>query len=652
MEKFSARENPFGGSIPDTLGLWKSLTVFYCHGCNLYGSIPHSIFNLSLLVNLSLSVNHLTGSLPSEIGNQFPNLEFLQLWGNKLTGVIPPSISNCSKLGYIEMSNNSFSGKLTIDFSKLRDIKFILLQNINLHGRGEADDMRFINSLENCTSLAENQLFGSLLSSIGSLAGLTTLYLDSNQFEGKVPSTIGKLQNLQILGNISIFGEYIGLSTLNLRGNIFQGIIPLSLSSLRGLEVFDISQNNLSGNIPQFLDKWVSLEFLDLSFNDFEGEVPIAGVFANISAFSVLGNNKLCGGLVTLELPKCKEKGSKKKRFPFSIFVIVIAPALLIVLCCVYVLCKKKRNSQPSQSLGNERFLKVSYSDLLKATDGFSAKNLIGGGGFSSVYKGILDFHDDKLVAVKVLHLQNRGAHRSFLAECEAWRNIRHRNLLKIITSCSSTDFQGNDFKALVYEYMSNGSVHDWLHSSANTSKLNLLQRINILRDVAAALDYLHIRCQTTIVHGDLKPSNILLDDDMVAHVGDFGLARLLGTNLNQNSSTGVKGTIDHVVDVIDGDAICVYKVRRNAKKVEESLAGNIKLEYHALLYAFLICGSPSIHHHRSKEKEPSQRIAVILNGGSTASEIRSCQRPGIVAAKAGEIDVVAVPSLTKQSHL
>ena len=171
---------------------------------------------------------------------------------------------------------------------------------------------------------------------------------------------------------------------------------------------------------------------------------------------------------------------------------------------------------------------------------------MIGEGGHSSVYKGILDSDDDKSIAIKVLHLQNRGAHKSFQAECEAWRHIRHRNLLKIITSCSSVDFQGNDFKALVYEFMPNGSVHDWLHSSENTSKLNLLQRINILRDVATVLDYLHNRCQTTIVHGDLKPSNILLDDDMVAHVGDFGLARLLGTGLNQNSSTGVKGTIGY----------------------------------------------------------------------------------------------------------
>nr|GEV15820.1 leucine-rich repeat protein [Tanacetum cinerariifolium] len=192
---------------------------------------------------------------------------------------------------------------------------------------------------------------------------------------------------------------------------------------------------------------------------------------------------------------------------------------------------------------------------------------------------------------------------------------------------------KGNDFKALVYEFMPNGSVHDWLHSSANTSKLNLLQRINILKDVATALDYLHNRCQTTIVHGDLKPSNILLDDDMVAHVGDFGLARLLGTDLNQNSSTGVRGTIgyappeygignqmtssgdvysfgilllevmsgkkpidgmfneglslhkfaymalpDYVIDVIDNDAIVLQSTEANAKKVEECLIASIKI--------------------------------------------------------------------------
>ncbi|GJR80100.1 kinase-like domain-containing protein [Tanacetum coccineum] len=548
MVWFSAAGNPFGGSIPDTLGHWKSLTVFYSGECNLYGNIPHSIFNLSLLVNFSLCANQLRGSLPSEIGNQLPNLEWLQLRDNKLRGVVPPSLSNCSKLGLLEMGNNDFSGKLTIDLSKLQDMYKVYLANTNFNRRIQADDMRSA-------------------SDMNSLVGLTTLDLGRNRFKGKIPTTIGIIT--------SSLGECISITEVYRSGNIFQGIIQSSLRSLGGLQVPDISQNNLSGKIPQFLDKWVSLEFLNLSFNDFEGEVPVVGVFANASAFSVLGNNRLCGGLVTLELPKCKERGTHKTRFPSFIFVIVIASTLLIVLGCMYLLCKKKRNSQLPQSSG-----------------------------------------------MKVLHLQNRGAHKSFLAECEAWWNIRYCNLLKIITSCSSVDFQGNDFKAMVYEFMSNGSVHDCLHSSVNTSKLNLLQRMNILRDVATALDYLHNRCQTTIVHGDLKPRNILPDDDMVAHVGDFGLARLLGIDLNLNSSTGVKGTIgyappeygigsdmtssgdiysfgilllhvneglslnkfaymalpDHVIDVIDNDAIVLQSTEANAKKVEECLAATIKI--------------------------------------------------------------------------
>ncbi|XP_042755505.1 probable LRR receptor-like serine/threonine-protein kinase At3g47570 [Lactuca sativa] len=237
-------------------------------------------------------------------------------------------------------------------------------------------------------------------------------------------------------------------------------------------------------------------------------------------------------------------QGDRKtsKKVSFFVILILVASTLFTILCFANFLCKKK--SQPSQSSRGERFMKVSYSQLLKATNGFSQANLIGEGGFGSIYKGVLDDHDDTIVAIKVVHLQNQGAHRSFIAECEVWRSIQHRNLVKIITSCSSVVFQGNDFKALVYEFMPNGSLHDWLHSSATTSRLNLFQRINILIDVASALDYLHNHCQPSILHCDLKPSNILLDDDMVAHVGDFGLARFLGTNSNQKSTSGIRGTI------------------------------------------------------------------------------------------------------------
>ncbi|KAF5799398.1 putative protein kinase RLK-Pelle-LRR-XII-1 family [Helianthus annuus] len=680
MVVFATHGNPLGGSIPDTLSHWKNLEQIYCSHCNLSGTIA-PMYNLSLLTEVRFTNNQLTGSLPLALGTMLPQLVSLYLWGNQLTGPLPPTISNCSRLSDLQMNKNKFRGKLTIDFSKLRDIYFITIGSNNF-GSKEIDEMKFINSLENCTklkyldisdcnfqgvlpssignlsdqlsylSLELNQLHGNLPLSIGNLAGVSSLYLATNHFTGSIPSTIGNLQTLQVLdlhknqllgripdtiGNLSLLitlslssnklegaipsslgncrrlleldlgdnrlngkiptrllqlsslsktlnlsqnnlfgslpmevgylkmlsaldlsynnlsgnipsglGDCDSLTRLILKGNLFQGIMPSSLSSLKGLLELDISYNNLSGQIPKFLEQ-LKLEHLNLSYNDFEGQVPMLGVFSNESAFSVFGNSRLCGGLTELGLRRCKEMKKQTKRFPLFVIVILVASTLFSIICLAYVCCKKKIKRQLSQSSKSSGFLKVSYKQLFKATNGFSEANLIGNGGFSSVYKGILNEDDDRYVAIKVLHLQNRGAQRSFMRECEVWRNIRHRNVLRVITSCSSVDFQGNDFKALVYEFMPKGSLHDWLHSSESTSRLNLLQIINILMDVACALDYIHNQCIPAVVHGDLKPSNILLDDDMVAHIGDFGLARFLGTTSYQTNSTMNRGTIGYI---------------------------------------------------------------------------------------------------------
>ena len=163
-------------------------------------------------------------------------------------------------------------------------------------------------------------------------------------------------------------------------------------------------------------------------------------------------------------------------------------------------------------------------------------------------------------MAVKVLNLQKKGALKSFIAKCNVLRNVRHRNLVKILTCCSSINYNGDEFKALVFEFMTNGSLDMWLHpmvDSENQSKnLSFLQRLAIAMDVASALNYLHNHCEPKIIHCDLKPSNILLDNEMIAHVSDFGLARLLTTTNDSSqkhtSTIGLKGSISYTAPGIN----------------------------------------------------------------------------------------------------
>ncbi|MBA0749600.1 hypothetical protein Gogos_003504 [Gossypium gossypioides] len=217
---------------------------------------------------------------------------------------------------------------------------------------------------------------------------------------------------------------------------------------------------------------------------------------------------------------------------------------------------RKKKEQQPTTTCAEKSLLQLSYQSILRATNGFSMQNLVGSRSFGFVYKGVLE-ENGAFIAVKVFNLLNRGASRSFLAECEALKHIRHRNLVKVLTAISGFDYQGNDFKALVYEFMENGSLEDWLdrstgmHELETTRKLNFFQRLNVAIDVAHALEYLHHHGETSIIHCDIKPSNILLDEEMVGHISDFGLAKIffgdkLNNSTNQSSSLGLRGTVGY----------------------------------------------------------------------------------------------------------
>ncbi|XP_008385914.1 probable LRR receptor-like serine/threonine-protein kinase At3g47570 [Malus sylvestris] len=535
--------NNFGGGIPGSIAnLSTQLSYLSLGGNFIHGKLPCGIGNLINLTTLSVEDNHLGGSVPHEIG-KLGKLEQLYLDNNKFSGSMPSSLGNLTSLLNLYMELNRFEGSIPPSLGNCQNLLDLNLSSNNLTGTIPKMLME-LSTLSISLDLSNNYLIGLLPFEVGDLVHLTKLNVLRNNLSGAIPNSLGSCTSLE---------------HLYLQGNKFEGTIPQTLKDLKGLEKLDISSNNLSGQIPEFIGKLGALKYFNISYNDFEGELPKEGIFANVSGVSVLGNHRLCGGIPQLYLPPCPPRKHHSSRGLHKVIIpISCALAFIIALSCFFGACsmlKKSRYRLFTSCSYKDWKSGVSYSQLAESTNGFSVDNIIGSGSFGYVYKGVIP-SDGTIVAVKVLNLQQQGASKSFIDECKALRSIRHRNLLKIITACSSIDNQGKDFKSLVFEFMANGSLDSWLYPREDdqslSKRLSFIQRLDIAIGVASALDYLHHHCETAIVHCDLKSSNVLLDEDMVAHVGDFGLARFLFEPPNdpafsQTMSSQLKGSIGYI---------------------------------------------------------------------------------------------------------
>ncbi|KAK5834024.1 hypothetical protein PVK06_017893 [Gossypium arboreum] len=466
---------------------------------------------------------YFTGNLPP-ITN-VPKLKYLILWGNKLSGNIPNSISNASMLKKVDLGDNLFSGPIPKTLGNLRHLERLRIVNNNLiTGSATDHEWTFLSSLANCKHLRKIIVSGNLLSSvlptyIGNLSkSLQYFYASQCELQGNIPMNIGDI--------LSTFEGLQTLVSLDLSNNKLHGHIPESFDGLISLEFLDLCNNTLSGVIPKSLEKLLYLNYFNVSFNRLEGEIPTEGCFSNFSSTSFMKNSALCGP-PRLLVPPCKNNNHENSQiiilhtFRYGLPAIGIV-VVLIFLTIMYRRCQRRSTSLPIKDdlLSLKTLRRISHVELSQATNGFEESNMLGSGSFGYVYKGRLS--DGMEVAIKVFNFQTEGAFRSFDIECDALRNIVHRNIVKVITCCSSVDF-----KALVLDYMSNGNLEEWLHSK--NCFLDIKQRVDIMIDVAVAIEHLHNGYPTIIIHCDIKPSNILLDEDMVAHVGDFGIAKLLG---------------------------------------------------------------------------------------------------------------------------
>ncbi|PRQ24919.1 putative protein kinase RLK-Pelle-LRR-XII-1 family [Rosa chinensis] len=503
--RFLALEsNPLHSMLPISFSNFStSLEYLYLAKCSLRGNIPSDIGNLSSLIKLSLDENQLSGPIPISMG-RLHNLQGLYIYDNTLQGYIPDELCQLEHLSDLILGGNQLSGSVPSCLGNLTaSLRDLSLWSNLLNSTIPSTLWGLTNILE--IDLSFNSVIGPLSSGVGNLKVAINIDVSYNQLSGSIPSSIGSLLNLV---------------NLSLAHNNLEGPIPSSFATCSSLELLDLSQNSLSGVIPKSLEALSYLKYLNLSFNILQGEIPTGGPFKNFPAESFVSNRGLCGAS-HFQLPPCKTKTSI---FIWKYAIPGILSAMLLATSIFWILMfrRKKNANAAAHTILTPQVLwrRVSYQELQSATNGFNESNLLGTGGFGSVYKGTLSDGID--VAIKVFNLELEGAFTSFEVECKVLSNVRHRNLVKVISCCSQIDFKG-----LVLNYMPNGSLEKWLYSQ--NSSLNIMQRLDIMIDVASALEYLHHGYEVAIVHCDLKPSNILLDDDMVAHVADFGIARLLG---------------------------------------------------------------------------------------------------------------------------
>lgn len=503
LKTLAVYDNPLNGILPESVGnLSSSLQKFYAYRCNLQGKVPDGIGNLSSLSFLSLYGNQLTGQLPITI-ERLQNIQAIVLYMNKLQ-VSLDYFCTFTKLGAIILGHNQISGSVPVCLENVTSLRYLYLNSNRLNSSLPKNLWNLTDLL--VLDLSSNSLSGSLPLEMKNLKTATSLILSLNNFSGGLPSTIGDMQSLK---------------NLSLAHNQLEGSIPMSIGSILSLEALDLSYNFLSGSIPKSLENLKYLTRFNVSFNNLSGEIPANGPFANFTSESFIFNGALCGS-PRLHVPPCVSFSGKtwrdKKKFVI-ILTIVGATAVLGAMSLGFVYLRYRRKGKSPNEADMFTQERISFYKLSQATDNYDERNLLGKGSFGSVYKGTLD--DGRVVAVKVFDLQLEGALKSFDAECEALRNLHHRNLTKVISSCSSADF-----KALVLEFMPNGNLEKWLYYS--DSSLDIINRLDILVDVASALQYLHYEYATPVVHCDLRPSNVLLDEEMVAHVSDFGLTKLL----------------------------------------------------------------------------------------------------------------------------
>uniref|UniRef100_A0A6N2KMT5 Protein kinase domain-containing protein n=1 Tax=Salix viminalis TaxID=40686 RepID=A0A6N2KMT5_SALVM len=503
--------NKFYGEIPYNIGDLKGLMVLNLSACGFSGRIPASIGSLLKLITLDLSKQNLSGELPIEIFG-LPSLQVLALEENKLSGAVPEGFSSLVSLQYLNLTSNSFTGEVPVNYGFLVSLAVF--------------------------SLSRNYISGMIPAELCNCSSLEVLELRSNHLRGSIPGDISRLK--LDLGENALTGEIPAniyrcspLISLSLDANHLSGHIPESLSKLSNLTVLNLSSNSLNGTIPANLSYIPSLRYLNLSRNNLEGEIPklLGSRFNDPSVFAV--NGKLCGSPVDRECAGVKNR--KRKKLFLFIGVPIAATVLLALCCCAYIysllrwrsrlkdgVTGEKKRSPARASSGADRSRGSGENGGPKL---FDEDNVLSRGRYGLVFKA--SYQDGMVLSVRRLPDASISA-GNFRKEAESLGKLKHRNLTVL-----RGYYAGPPDVRLLKPPTKDGHVLNWP------------MRHLIAVGIARGLAFLH---SLSMIHGDVKPQNVLFDADFEAHLSEFGLDKLtIATPAEASSSSTPMGSLGYL---------------------------------------------------------------------------------------------------------
>ncbi|XP_024041159.1 probable leucine-rich repeat receptor-like protein kinase At1g35710 isoform X1 [Citrus clementina] len=578
-------DNFLWGYIPPTLGRLSKLENLHLSSNSLVGNIPSTIGHLTQLTTLAIASNHINVSIPLEIGN-LNFLQVLDLSRNEIGGSIPSTLGHLKRLRSLDLSYNKHVGPIPSSVGHLTQLTTFYMHSNLINGSIplEIGNLNFLQVLD----LFDNKLEGPIPSTIASLVNLTSLSLDYNNLTGSIPSTLGRLNRLtnlglsenKLVGPIpSSLGHLTQLTTLSMDNNKLDGPIPQELMNCSKLRILTLGNNFISGSIPSEIGKLKELYYLDLNHNFINGKIPpqlgeiprivtvdlsmnnlsgsIPESVINVPDLDVSGNNfevEIPNTSANAPSPQQSEGNKDKHKKTTTRLVAIILPMavfLTLIFGIMFVRRRRDKRVEPAETgeitkCADEFAIwnydgRITFQDMIEATEDFHIKYCIGTGGYGSVYRARLP--SGKVVALKKLHrseTEELASLESFRNEARLLSQIRHRNIVKLYGFCLHRKCM-----FLIYEYIEMGSLFCVLRIDEEAIGLDWAKRVNIVKGMAHALSYLHHHCTPPIVHRDISSNNILLNSELEAFVADFGVARLL--NFDSSNRTLLAGTYGYI---------------------------------------------------------------------------------------------------------